>query len=354
MPVYLCVGNHDHLLFEFIVDPWLDLFNDFTATPTDNIHLISMDSGGHEDYIDGWVWIPGMTFPIPILDWIPEGTGLTADQGYWLSNKLDDYPDYHNILFMHHPVVCDVEDDNYPAYGEGAWNNGCIYRNRDPLMHMLRDTGVELVLGGHTHLGDQYVVDEVGDENRPRVLSEDPSDGYNDVLEYWEASVPPNPIYVTTGACGQFLDYRKIQIVNDELRVYKTKGFPDHPSLDEYSMDLIPFPWVGRSDLDAAGRLHLFNSTDSHTGVIGGIGGEVESQIEGVYYEDEPIENETTGELMNWTAGELINVMVDENELYNFTIDIFLDSVMNLEGTFVGEDNGGRFFTHYKLSLIHI
>jgi hypothetical protein len=349
MPVYFCIGNHDHLGEINPIYGWiLELFNDYAITPTENIHLISMDSGGNKDYIEGWIWVPGITFPIPILDWIPEGKGLTAAQGSWLPNRLDDYPYYHKILFMHHPVVCDVKDDHYPTYGEGPWNNGCIYYNRDPLMHLLRDKAVKLVLGGHLHKSRQYIVEKINGQNYPRVLEELSFDGYNETKQYWSSLVPPNPIYVTTGPCAEFLEYRKIEIINDELRVYKAKRFPDHPSLVEYAMDLIPLPWKGSDNyIDAAGRLHLYNSTNSHVGVKQDTLG-VECEIKGVYYEDEPIENETTGELMNWSTKELINVIVDERDCYNFTIEIFIDSTLNLKGTFIAENNGGVFNTYYQ------
>ena len=136
MDYYVCVGNHDHLLFDWIVYPYTLTFESYSECPTGNVNLISMDSGGYEDWCEGWVWVwnpypPPALLYIPIIDWIPEGTGLTSGQWNWLNSVIDDYPGYNKIIFMHHPFISDSYDTNYPNYGEGPWSNGCIVNFRN-------------------------------------------------------------------------------------------------------------------------------------------------------------------------------------------------------------------------------
>ena len=344
MPYYVCAGNHDHLGIGGLIYPYLYTFESQSFSPVEILHTLSLDSGGFYDYIEGWIDLPLMPFPIPIIDWIPEGPGLSSDQINWLNNNIDNYPDTSKIIFMHHPVVCTTSIEQYPGEEE---TNGCIVFKRENFMDLCRNKNVELVIGGHIHDSFEYTVSE---EDDPIKLS---SPSYYDCYgKYWNAK-EMSTMYVITGAASQWLKYRNIIIDNgNKFKVYQQDEFEWYDGLAQYHTDLIPWDLLPGGNIstnesfESAGRLHVYDSIGQHVGITDNRS--IDLEIPGAYYEDEPILIEgTTEELMNWSSGELINLMLNDSDSYIFEIDVFINSSLNLSGEFHAMNRKGEFNTYY-------
>jgi 3',5'-cyclic AMP phosphodiesterase CpdA len=333
-PVYVCVGNHDYRSFLWPVDPqYRHYFDDYDACPTINLHLISMNSGGNASWGD---------CDARVIDWFPEGSGISSSQMSWLTDIMDDHPGHNKILFMHHPIVC--TDPYYRCEGEEE-SNGCITNHRNDLMNLCRNEDVKVVLSGHTHVPYQYTVDNA---NHPVTLSDNLAPN-----GYWSSyTVPDLPMYIITGACSQYLEYRKIEVQGEEVRVYKEGKFNGRYDLSEYETDYLSFlPWKeGQSwsktdSILAPGRLHVYDSFGNHVGVndVGGI----DFQIPGAYYEDEtaPIDSSDTSLLC--TNGEIISLMLEPNQSYSYKIETFLPCSLNVTGNFVKKNGEGEVSTYY-------
>ena len=333
-PVYVCVGNHDYRSFLWPVDPqYQHYFGDYDECPTINLYLISMNSGGNASWWD---------CDVRVIDWFPEGLGISASQMSWLTDIMDDHPGYNKILFMHHPIVC--TDPNWLCEGEEE-SNGCITNNRNELMNLCRNEDVKVVLSGHTHKPYQYTVDNA---NHPVTLSDNLAPN-----GYWSSyTVPDLPMYIITGACSQYLEYRKIEVQGEEVRVYKEGKFNGRYDLAEYETDylsLLPWKegqrWSKADSILAPGRLHVYDSFGNHVGVndIGGI----DFQIPGAYYEDEtaPIDSSDTSLLC--TNGEIISLMLDPTQSYSYKIETFLPCTLNVTGNFVKKNGEGEVSTSY-------
>ncbi|UCD12905.1 MAG: metallophosphoesterase [Thermoplasmatales archaeon] len=152
-PVFTTPGNHDRYetgLFR-LYRPFRNLlyYHEYLSPICDygleygDINFLFLDSG-HE--YSRWeikrkFWHP-----------TPEASGLTNNQMYLLENELGNNQ-MHQIIFMHHPAVTEVDDsglfaipDNHPS-----GNEGCIAFNRIELINYSVDNNVSLVLVGHTH-----------------------------------------------------------------------------------------------------------------------------------------------------------------------------------------------------------
>jgi predicted phosphodiesterase len=341
-PVYVCVGNHDYRSFRWLPDnQYLHYFNDYAICPTSNLGLVSMNSGCNADDVEGWIYVSGIGL-LPIIDWTPEGSGLSSSQMSWLTDIMDNHPGYNKILFMHHPVVCTQTSDQFPGEEE---SNGCITNNRNELMNLCRNEDVKVVLSGHTHKPYEYTVDNA---NHPVTLSENLAPN-----GYWSSYTAPDlPMYIITGACSENLEYRKIEVQGEEVKVYKEEKFNGSSDLAEYHTDI--FSWWplkkgqswGKADSSLApGRLHAYDSFGNHVGVndIGGI----DFQIANAYYEDEPILVDSSDTNLLWTNGETISLMSDPNQSYTYKIEAFLPCSLNVTGHFVKKNGEGEVSTSY-------
>jgi len=353
MPAYVCWGNHDWLP---ILDP--DLQNGWGDwNPTNNLHLMGLQSGGFDDYIEGWHWVwSWLPIPfwyyVPIIDWLPEGTGLTSAQLTWLGERLNEHPDYYNIVFMHHPVFW---DGSYEMYSGEEESNGCINHNRDEFINLCRNNA-ELILGGHTHEGGEYLANS----NNHIISLHHYDPEYHGISEwgYWDINELKNnhdlPMYAVTGACSEFLKFRKIDVTGDNLLVHDDWGWYEPGGLKEYKMEtwevLLPGKGNRMNETNltiAAARLHVYDSYGNHVGINNSTG-DIDFEISGAYYENEPIVNQTTGQPINWSQGELINIMCNKTDSYIYQIDVFLNSTLNLTGTFIEGNNVGETATFYS------
>jgi len=348
-PVIVCFGNHDYLPFWF--DPPLP--NQGTTNFVySNTQFIGMESGGITDYIEGWMWVPWPPFYIPKIDSMPEGNAFSSGQISWLNNSLDLVPGVHKMLFMHHPVFW---------LGEEGESDGCIFNNRNDFINLARNN-LTLVLSGHTHSDNVFVADS----NNHHILLLPRPDEHNEYhgtapWGYWnlqelDASYDL-PLYAVTTACSEFLGFREIYIDGDLVRVYSSQQWYEPEGLADYHMDILQIlqPWKGNapndfnSNITAAARLHVYDSYGNHVGIneTGGI----DFEIPGAYYEDEPIVNQTTGELINWTWNELINVFCNHTDSYTYVIESLINCTINLTGTFTKKNIGDTNTIYTNISL---
>jgi outer membrane protein assembly factor BamB len=366
--VYGCMGNHDYFP---IIAP--DLPEEgISIVPSYNLNLFALESGGTVDYIEGWkrLW----PFPIyePILDWIPEANGLNQGQVTWLSDHIDDYPSYYKVIFMHHPVFCDVSSHNYNNSFDETIKNGCIMNSREDFIELCRNN-IDIILSGHIHTDYEYLegnessnflpsLNWINDPNDPDYMGYHGAPGWG----YWSISdIKDNnfdlPAYILTGACSQNLEFRKITVKEDDLLIWDDMRWYESEELIEYEMDWwqIILPWedqsnctLGNDNITAPARLHLYDSKGNHVGI--NESGEIDFEIPDAYYENEPIFNQTTGECINWTDNELINVLYNDTESFIFQIEGIINCTLNLTGSYTnGRSGGEKYITYENITFYH-
>jgi len=117
--------------------------------------FIGLDSGEDYNYLSG----TDEAKITKIVDWSPEGSGLTDDQIAKLKSPEDVDKNMHKIVFLHHPAINSEDDedgwwgteDPVPPDGGPGGNDACIAHNRWNLTNYTKDNTVALVLTGHTH-----------------------------------------------------------------------------------------------------------------------------------------------------------------------------------------------------------
>ena len=177
IPIYHTPGNHDrrdkplsgndmsnyNTIIQPIneVNPNFNTLNEFNDYYFDygGYRFIGLDSGN--DYLDSNDGI----------DTSPESNGLYPDQIIILHNEMD--PNIPKIIFMHHPVINDVNDRNYCAndplpvrnkcdyYG---YNDACIAYNRCDFIDYSLENHVYMVLTGHEHKDYEVTLSPPSDE----------------------------------------------------------------------------------------------------------------------------------------------------------------------------------------------
>jgi hypothetical protein len=160
--VYCIPGNHDRRgcvnLFEddhlvnyhnYITPPGPDISEDDYLIKPDNFTFeyggylfIGLDSGSDWSVED------------PQNPKTPEGSGLEDDQYNCLrESDIENHP--KKIVFMHHPVINEGNDEGFNVVPnlcpEKGGNDMCIGAYRCPLIDYCINHGVQLVLTGHTH-----------------------------------------------------------------------------------------------------------------------------------------------------------------------------------------------------------
>ncbi|MFX1517725.1 MAG: metallophosphoesterase [Promethearchaeota archaeon] len=344
VPYFLCVGNHDHYWYWPGEIPSFDpYFWDDEWQPTDNLHLISMNSGKDEDVWE-WIGIYPLQYYWP-ADFLPEAEGLADSQITWLSQVIDDYPEYNKILFMHHPVFCTHSEWQFEGEDQ---TNGCITRNRDGLIDLLRDNAVKVVLGGHVH--DEAYWYFLDTHDYLNSLGEPPNGRYWSSYSFCAGCLP---MYVITRATGRYLRYRRIDVIGDEVRVWKDARFSHDKKLAEYHTD-ITYLFPGKqqqiltelNDTSSPGRLHVYDLDSNHVG-FNHSSGVIDLEISMAYYEDETVLADTTDSLF-WTPSEVISLFLEPEESYTYEIEIFMDCTLNVYGRFIEKNDSGEISTIYS------
>jgi parallel beta-helix repeat protein len=183
IPFYFIPGNHDRREKMPIIDDYLTNYHkyipptigsdideeDYLIKP-DNYTFeyggylfVGLDSGKDESYAGP---------QNKIIDWAPEGAGLSTQIIWELVTLEENKKIMPKIIFMHHPAINeDGEDDTegFPApvapNGPGG-NDACIANNRELFIEYctVQKYDVCLVLTGHTHT--QKFLDAEGEQVR--------------------------------------------------------------------------------------------------------------------------------------------------------------------------------------------
>ncbi|MFH1690932.1 MAG: metallophosphoesterase [Candidatus Eisenbacteria bacterium] len=334
--VYALAGNHDwydDLYSSEPLDvwnlPWMEpyrhYFSDRELMSTENLQLLSMDSGWNINANQsGW-----------------EGSGVSDDQVDWLEETAESSTAENKILLMHHPII--YQDDETDA----LWDHSCISQNQAAMLGAC-DLWMGVVLSGHTHAERAYAFPWA---TGPEILGRSPS-GFWSTSQY-------RPMYFTTGSCGEERAYRRVQVLGDEVRVFNQENanvntdiFLAHvdytpPLIRDGDATLPETPLQGdllRQGFWAPIELHAFDSLGNHVGMLDT--GEAESGIAGAFYDFEPILDELTGGC--WTTGELISLNLDSSEVYSFELRAALDCTLSLKLRTIRKDGGGETDAFYR------
>ncbi|MBN1454682.1 MAG: metallophosphoesterase [Methanomicrobia archaeon] len=164
IPVYHVPGNHDRRDEDPRENAGLVIY-DWTINALDPSDRVALNDGASGYYFDkyGYRFIgldSGSDVSLgigkgKIYDESPESSGLNDTQ--WLRLNQDDIKEYpRKIIFMHHPVINNGDDDGWDAIENEVCkmrggNDGCIANYRCEFIDYCRNNNVEWVLTGHTH-----------------------------------------------------------------------------------------------------------------------------------------------------------------------------------------------------------
>ena len=176
IPVYTTPGNHDYYFnrnltnyHRFInpVDRYIVQYQD--------VSLFFMNSGPSY-YEELYNWLKNI-----------DGDGLYDDDIEWLESQLEKCNSSIKIVLMHHPAV-NVRDTNGKM-----WD--VIASNREAFITLCEQSGVDVVLTGHTH--DERIFD--GNET------------FYSINTSLNCSLYPT-LFVQTDDCKQSVHYRNVSI----------------------------------------------------------------------------------------------------------------------------------------------
>ena len=328
IPWYTCPGNHDYYFLEQGIDNYKNIidtrlnYEEFI----NNIHLISFDTAPDFDFWEGFL----------DADELPEGNGL-YQEGIDLINNIKIYnPNTKKVIIQHHPTY-------YPNQGdwdnEFYWSDGSFQHHREEFIDFCRDYNVKVVLSGHTH-GRYMSYDDTG--YAPPSNSGWLTEGADNVGGYWSTEKlvqqgHKTPFYVGTGACSQYLRYRRIGVDGGDIHVYPEEtATASDEWLNEYryEMDIWNAPVLkNENGTSRTCNLHLYNETGGHVGI--NETGVIECELLDAYYEDDTLYNNSFG---NITSGEIINILCKENDTLTWEIEGIIDGNLTIEGCFINQD----------------
>jgi parallel beta-helix repeat protein len=223
------------------VTPLEDDYDDYYFEPDGyGYRFIGLESG--EDYSQ-----------LEVAPFTPEGSGLKTDQMTELK-KMD--PNIPKIIFMHHPVINDDDDELIYEYWEviyGVLNNcsehggndECIAFNRCEFIKYCTDYNVQLVLTGHTHKPHDVTVSNTRFIQTPSATKD------KKLLDVLISK-----------------SYRMIDIKSGKAHIHTPTQTGAHPNL--------------QGSLKCPAHLHAYDSQGRHTGL--NASGGVETDIPDSFY----------------------------------------------------------------------
>jgi uncharacterized protein (TIGR02145 family) len=354
MPYYACPGNHEThggcgtANYESYIHPELNYdLNYVEFLP--GIKLISMFSGTNYSWLDCGEWWWPIIFPVLTLakiDWMPEGSGLSSTDITWLSNRLTD-DEQNKILFMHHPIV--YFDDHYKCSEDPYGGNACIFNNRLAAWDKLHDPNddddysdaAKVVLGGHTHSSSMYIS---SDSYPPQSALVTSNNYISTIVPQYRDQLP---FLITTSAAGEYMGFRIIEVIGDEIRVY---GNDHQYSTVNYAMDYIPwftppgtksYPYDTDSIYGPAGRIHAYDLYGNHVGVNDTNG--IDSEIDLAYYEDISEYYNSLDTIL--FQGELISLIYGSQD-YVYEFEAMVDCSLNIHGKIQNTDGTSVSFSY--------
>ena len=194
VPTFLVPGNHDgyNRILEDGFDFWQEYFGPlYYSFDYGDYHFTAVNSYDMSKLFR-------LTFLFIPLNW---GGSITNEQLNWVENDLVNSRSKLNFMFLHHNPLWDTSSDSLIGTG---------YKNRENLLSIIHENGVDMVLAGHNHL------DTVNIEN--------------DVV-FITTTTPESEISTDDGYWG----YRFVKIINGEIFSYNYKE-PKY-SIPSYHID---------------------------------------------------------------------------------------------------------------------
>jgi hypothetical protein len=262
VPVYVCPGNHDYYplglgIIDYTAAFGLPQFYDKTYA---NTHIVSFSSGAD------WFGIYCNIIP-------PESDQLGLGQSIWLDDILAQYPDYHKIIFLHHPVF-------FWSSESKCWHDGCLI-NWPPFQALCYLHAVDLVLSGHIHWSYLYTAscypNRTSGLTNPSGYDSGPHHGWVN-KPYYASDDYNETMYAGVGSAWQSQAYRVIAVEGDKIKVYE----PSYASNSAVVSQRGAAGGPKNSGYKVA-SLHVYDSQGHHTGEDGH--GGVEHQISGAGFD---------------------------------------------------------------------
>ncbi|MDY9927291.1 PKD domain-containing protein, partial [Methanosarcina sp.] len=299
IPVYVVPGNHDQRK-RFLFNTNLEHFSKTISGARDFVG----QEHGHITFNEGeFLFIgldSGKDYNADVSS--PESNGLDELQMKYLNSLVvnQSYAEIPKIIFMHHPVIDNKDDDYFlgrtPLIDNAAGgNNGCIAFNRQEFINYCIDHNVQLVLTGHSHADKEFS------------SSGDPIDSISD-----------RPMFVQTDSVTNG-SFRQIEINGDKTTIYKSVHVPQHDKDILYVY----------SPVD----LHVYDLEGRHAGIneYGGIDRNIPSSFYLSEYEDENTSTPETIILYNTNdeyRAEIVSNFSKQKiekpiDTFNFTIEMF-------------------------------
>ena len=194
VPTFLVPGNHDgyNRILEDGLEYWQEYFGPlFYSFNYGNYHFTGVNSFDMSK-------IFRLTFLFIPLNW---GGSISNEQLDWIENDLNSSDSPLNFMFLHHNPLWDTTSNS--LIGKG-------YENREKLLSLIYENGVDMVLAGHNHL------DTVNIENEVTFIT---------------TTTPESEIRTEDGYWG----YRLIEINDGEIASYNYKE-PKY-SIPSYQID---------------------------------------------------------------------------------------------------------------------
>ncbi|MFW6120261.1 MAG: metallophosphoesterase family protein [Petrotogales bacterium] len=182
VPTYICPGNHDG--YRRPLEDGLEFWTRYFGP-----HYYSFDYGDfHFLAVNSYDWSPisRLSFFFIVLNW---GGSIREKQLQWIEDDLASHNPELTFMFMHHNPLWDTKTDSLLRLG---------YQNREQLLSLIDQYGVDMVLAGHVHYDNVSIA--------------------NDTL-FITTTTPGSGINVEDGYWG----YRLVNIEDGEIASYNYK-----------------------------------------------------------------------------------------------------------------------------------
>ncbi len=164
VPTYLCPGNHDGYRrpFEDGLEFWKKYFGPlYYSFDYGNFHYLSINSYDMSALSRfAFLFIP--------LNW---GGSIQDEQLNWIEEDLASSSSDSTFMFMHHNPLWETKSESLFRKS---------YQNRENLLDLIDQYGVDMVLAGHVHFDNVTIVNET-----TYVTTTTPSSSYSGNDSYW-------------------------------------------------------------------------------------------------------------------------------------------------------------------------
>jgi len=164
VPTYLCPGNHDGYRrpFEDGLEFWKEYFGPlYYSFNCGNYHFQAINSYDMSA-------LSRFTFLFIPLNW---GGSIQDEQLNWIEDDLASSSTELTFMFMHHNPLWETKGDSLFRKS---------YKNRENLLELIDQYGVDMVLAGHVHFDNVTIINET-----IYLTTTTPSSSYSGNDSYW-------------------------------------------------------------------------------------------------------------------------------------------------------------------------